>query len=102
MLAISPSSPADELLHDVLLSIPPYTIEWFYVVEYQATRPTSSQGLFPESDELRGTPNDYESEDQQIQDVHSYNRLNPKAIFACLLILLLLLSQCAPLLEGSS
>jgi hypothetical protein len=51
--------------------------DWFHVVEYQANPCTTRQTMLTsEMDERWGTPNDYESEKEQIEDTYSYNKVD--------------------------
>ena len=59
--------------------------DWFYVVKYQAfPEDRSSNVLFPELDEVRGTENDYESADDQLKDTYQYSRVDWVFILFCI------------------
>ena len=55
-------------------SDPTDTHDWFRVIKYQAFPPDHGckNPLFPEMDEVRGTDNDYESDQEQLNDTHAY------------------------------
>ena len=95
-LASSPKAPTDarrpicSVIHTGgrIESGRPEDISWKSVLAYESS--PVHRGFFPEFDEVRGTQDDYETAEDQLEDTKSYGAVRISCLLSAVLVLLTL------------